>query len=332
MFPTIYSTFDPSALAAFISTRYGLTHCQCELIQLGVGDTYLINAASGKFVARIYRNNHRTQEHIQAEVELLNILRSNRVSVSYPVADQNGQYIQTLEAAEGSRHAVLFSFAEGQSPIKLTEGQLKVLGHELAQFHHVSSKVKLTHTRWTFDISSTLIEPISRTRHLFRTMNNELTWWISAAAQAREYLESLDTKNFSAGYCHYDVLPKNFHFDGDQITLFDFDFFGSGWLINDLMSFWTHLRIDVQFNRMTQSEADRCFQILLDAYRDHRFVSSEELRAIPSLSIGWWCFYMGFHASHDQFMTFVKPDHLKMRTALIRQITERNSKWNEQFV
>ncbi|MEJ1241912.1 phosphotransferase [Chryseolinea sp. T2] len=331
LFPTIYSTLDPAALASFVSSQYELGDSRCQLIQRGVGDTYLITTSTNKFVLRIYRNDQRTFGHIQSEVELLSILRDNNVSVSYPIADRDEQYVQALDAAEGKRHAVLFSYAKGESPVKLSDTQLKVLGGEIAKFHNISSVAGLSNTRWTFDISTTLIEPINKTRHLFASLADELTWWVSVAGQAREYLESIPTDQFSTGYCHYDFLPKNFHFDDDNITLFDFDFFGKGWLVNDLMTFWTQLTLDVQINRMTQQDADHSFDLLLDAYRQHRSISDEELRAIPSLSIGWWCYYMGFHASHDQFLAFVQPGHLKMRTALIRQLAERNAKWSDRY-
>jgi len=330
-FPTIYSTLDPSALAAFITSQYELGDCQCRLIQRGVGDTYLVSTKTKKFITRIYRHDQRTIGHIQSEVELLNVLRESSVSVSYPIADRGNQYIQTLEAAEGKRHAVLFSYAKGESAITLSDARLKALGAEIARFHNISSMTTLSGERWTFDVSTTLIEPINNTRHLFEDIGDEMTWWISASGQAKEYLESISSSRFSIGYCHYDLLPKNFHFNGDDITLFDFDFFGKGWLVNDLMTFWTQLTLDVQFNRMSQGEADRSFGLLLDSYRQHRSISNEELRAIPSLAMGWWCFYMGFHASHDQFLAFVQPAHLKMRTALIRQLVERNAKWADQF-
>jgi len=43
-------------------------------------------------------------------------------------------------------------------------------------------------------------------------------------------LAQLDVSAFSTGYCHFDFLPKNFHFDGDSVTFFDFDFMATaGW-------------------------------------------------------------------------------------------------------
>ena len=330
IFPTTYSTLDPAALASYASKQYDLPNCSGRLILRGVGDTYLIDSGKGRFVMRVYRNSHRTLEQIQAEVELLLALKEAGVSVSHPIADRSCSYIQHIEAAEGKRHTVLFTFAAGDSPILLSSTQLEALGNEVGKFHQVSSTIKLSTGRWAFDIHSTLVEPMERSRPYFESLPDELTWWLHATGKAQDVLKASSLTPLHSGYCHYDFLPKNFHFKDQQITLFDFDFFGHGWLINDIMTFWTQLCLDVQFNRLTQADADRSFDTFLNAYQRHRSVSQAELEIIPSLSIGWWCYYMGFHASHDQFLTFVQPSHLKMRTALLKQLVDKN--WHRGLV
>jgi Ser/Thr protein kinase RdoA (MazF antagonist) len=330
IFPTLYSTIDPTALASYVSKAYNLGECNGRLILRGVGDTYLIISVKDRFVMRVYRNSHRTLEQIQAEVELLLALNTAGVSVSYPIADRDGSHVQHIDAAEGIRHAVLFTFAHGDSPIILSPDQLEALGNEIGKFHAVSSTIRLGSGRWSFDTYTTLVEPMQRSQSFFDSLPDELTWWLHATEKAKNILQAVPAEHLPSGYCHYDFLPKNFHFAGDQITLFDFDFFGHGWLVNDIMTFWTQLCLDVQFNRMSQADADRSFDTFLNAYQRHRSVSQTELEIIPSLSIGWWCYYMGFHVSHDQFMTFVQPSHLKMRTALLKQLTEKN--WHRGLV
>lgn len=319
MFPTSYSTLDAAALADHVSKAYSLPPCTCKLLLRGVGDTYLISAPNDKYILRVYRNTHRTLEHIEAEVELLLALKQGNVSVSYPIHDANGNAVQVFDAAEGKRHAVLFTYAAGEPATRLTDDQIKTLGHEMARLHLISSTLTLKYDRWDFDTRTTLTEPMDRVRPILERIPDELTWWLHATSQARSELDSISDHHPAKGYCHYDLLPKNFHFEGNQITFFDFDFFGHGWLVNDLMTFWTQLCIDVQFNRLTRPDAERSFSVMLDAYRKVRPCTEYEVRSIPALQVAWWCFFMGFHASHDQFMAFAEPAHLKMRTALIRQ-------------
>src|ERR1039458_5902414 len=108
-FPASYSTLSPDALASLISKEYGLVDTRCKLILRGVGDTYLIDSKEGKYILRVYRNSHRNKAQIQEETDLLLALKEAEVPVSYPIIDLSGKVIQSLNAPEGERQAVLFS-------------------------------------------------------------------------------------------------------------------------------------------------------------------------------------------------------------------------------
>lgn len=256
---------------------------------------------------------------------LLTTLREHHVSVSYPIADKNGNMIQVFHAAEGPRHGVVFSFAPGRSVLQFNDRQLASLGHEMAAFHNISSTIQLNDQRWTFDLENTLFRPLEMVKDAFAEYPGDYAWLQEAAEKVRRKLSEVDTGLFSTGYCQFDFLPKNFHFDDDDsVTLFDFDFLGYGWLVNDIMTFWTHLSLDVFFNRLTQETAGRNFEVFLTAYKEVRNVNKEELDVIPYLSLGFWLFYMGFHTTHDQFYPLVfQPSQLKMRINVIRQLMEK---------
>lgn len=325
IFPTIYSTLCPDALANHLSSNYDHGTIKCRFIVRGVGDTYMAETADQKFILRIYRSTHRNLEQIQAETGLLTALHAANVSVSYPVADRNGNMIQEFDAAEGPRYGVLFSFAPGKSVLQFNDRQLQSLGHEMAAFHNVSSAIRLDGQRWAFDLENTLFRPLEMAKDAFADNPDDYLWLQQAAKRVKQKLFDIDTSRFSSGYCQFDFLPKNFHFDeNDQVTLFDFDFLGYGWLVNDMMTFWTHLTLDVFFNRLTQETADRYFQVFLEAYREVRAVSEEELEVIPYLSLGFWLFYMGFHTTHDQFYPVVfQPAQLKVRMNVIKQLMDK---------
>jgi len=323
VFPTIYSTLSPAALATLVSEKYGIKNTQCKLLVRGVGDTYLVESPGHRFILRIYRSTHRGLPQVQAETTLLLALQQAHVSVSYPIADLSGQYIQQLNAAEGLRPAVLFSYAPGQPASILTDGQLISLGHEMARFHNVSASIRLNGERWNFDLSSMFFQPLITLKQAFADNPEDYAWLQQAAQKAANRLTQMDTAAFSSGYCHFDFLAKNFHFDGDKITFFDFDFLGHGWLVNDVMTFWQHLCLDVHFGRMDQATADKAYAVFIKAYRDCRPISDRELAAVPYLSLGFWLFYGAFHTTHDQFYAFVQPAHLKLRAGLIRRLMEK---------
>ena len=330
VFPSSYPTLCPSALASLISEEYGFSNVQCQFIVRGVGDTYMVETSTSRFILRVYRASHRSLSQIKAEVDLLFALKQADVSVSYPVTNRSGEAILSIEAIEGTRHAVLFTYARGCPASILNENQLRNLGNQMARFHNVSSIIKLEDKRWDFDLQTTLFEPLKMAQSAFAEDPEGYRWLQQAAKQVERRLEQLDPSKFSMGYCHFDFLPKNFHFEGDCVTLFDFDFMGYGWLVNDIMTFWQHLCLDVRFGRMTQDEADKAYQIFLDAYREHRPLNKHELAAVPYLMLGFWLFYMGFHTTHDQFYAYIQPAHLKQRLDLIKYFAEKY--WDKEYL
>lgn len=325
VFPTSYSTLSSSALASFISVQYGFENVQCRFIVRGVGDTYLLETGNDKYVLRIYRSSHRSLADVEAETNLLAKLKEAGVSVSYAISDRSGNLIQQFDAAEGPRYGVVFSFAEGSSVNQLSEIQLKNFGREMALFHNISSAIQLGHSPRVFDTNTTLFQPLALIKQAFTDDQAGYTWLMEAAQQVKQKIEQTNTSGFSTGYCQFDFLPKNFHFDNnDKITFFDFDFFGHGWLVNDIMTYWVHLTLDVFFNRMTQEAADKSLSIFVEAYREHRKISDAELALIPYLSLGFWLFYMGFHTTHDQFYPFIfQPAALRTRMNVIKQLMEK---------
>lgn len=323
IFPTTYSTLSPDALATYISQQYALENVQCQFIVRGVGDTYLITTNDNRFILRIYRSSHRTLGNIRAEVTLLNALKAAEVSVSYPVADKDGGHIQSLHAAEGIRHAVLFSYAEGRSHNMLSHDQLHTLGKEMARFHNVSAAIILADARWNIDITTTLDEPVAAAKDYFKEDQATYEWITGAVERVKTALSTLPTDQFSTGYCHFDFLPKNFHFDAaGRITIFDFDFFGRGWLIYDITTFRQQLLLDKLMGRLTNETMEQTYATFLEAYRSERPLSEAEQAAIPYIGLGFWLFYMHFHMTHDQFSPLMQLHNLQSRFGMLKKLME----------
>lgn len=326
-FPASYSTADTGALAALVANAYALEVTGCRFLTRGVGDTYLIETVEERYILRVYRHTHRSLPQIEVEMALLLALQQAAIPVSFPIKDISGNPIQAVQAIEGLRHAVLFSWAPGEPARTLSEKQLHILGHQVARFHNVSSTIAPNGDRWTFDFDSTLLAPLRMLKPFFKDNREDYEWLEQSANNVIARFDQLDTSKFSMGYCHFDFLPKNFHFDGDAITFFDFDFMGYGWLAYDLVGFWQHLQLDVYAGRMTRDAADVAFAILIAAYRQERPFSDQELAAMPWLTLGFWLFYMSFHTTHDQFYPFAQPLHRTAYLGFLRHLTA--TYWNE---
>jgi Ser/Thr protein kinase RdoA (MazF antagonist) len=320
-FPAQYSTLSAIALKNYIGVAYGLQLISCRFLLRGVSDTYIIEAIDAKYVLKIYREQHRPHDEIQAEVELLNLLKNGGASVAYPITAVDGSQLQQFDAPEGVRYGILFSYAEGAPVMDLNDDQLKTIGRQMANVHNITSVVRLSYPRREYSIETTLINPIKSIEPAFKDLPDEYAYLQDLAVKVAQKLSSLDTANFSYGYCQYDFLPKNFHFDdAGNLTFFDFDFAGKGLLVNDLMSFFVHFFMHVYTGRLTDEEAGRMFAVFVAAYRETRAVSDDELKAISYLGVGFWIFYLGFQHEHfdDWSNLFFGPKFIKDRVGLIK--------------
>jgi Ser/Thr protein kinase RdoA (MazF antagonist) len=321
IFPTRYSLLSAPALGAHIAQQYHLPGVQCRLLLHGVSDTYLLQDDSDKYIFKIYRGSHRSLEEIKGEIALLDALEANGARVAGVIRDAEGQSIQHLPAAEGTRHGVLFRFAKGKNIYDLTDPLLTSIGREMATIHNITSRITLPYPRETFDLDSMLRSPLQRIAGSFADNQQDYTYLLETTEKVIAKFHSFDMKGFSKGYIHYDYLPKNFHFDEQgNMTVFDFDFAGKGWLAADMGTFLAHFYL----HRTPVEETSRAFGVFLDAYQSVRPLAKDEITAIPFFGYTFWIYFLGFQ--HDNFEDwsnfFWGPRFLKDRVQLIRQYTE----------
>lgn len=323
LFPTQYSTLSSTALNERIKAKYGFNDTKIRLLLRGVSDTYLVTG-SPKYIFKVYRNSHRSLDEIQGEVELLNRLKEKGAKVSFPIQAIDGSYIQKFNTLEGPRYGILFSFAEGKALNDLSQNQLQIVGREMAFNHNITSTIELAHSRPEYNLSTTIHQPLEVLKPAFIEYDYESGYeYLKVTAEKTHgAFESMDTGTFSNGYIHYDYLPKNFHFnESDEFTLFDFDFAGKGFLVNDLMSFQVHYFFQVLYGGMSQEASDSCMKVFIDAYRERRAISNEELEAIPCLGIMFWVFYLAIqYKGYDDFSNnYFNQTYLKRWVSWIEQ-------------
>jgi len=326
IFPTQYSLLSAAALNDVLEELYGLKSMTSTLLIHNVSDTYILENGAEHYIFKIYRAAHRSLAEIRAEAELLNILHEKGASVSYPLYDLKGNQIQSFNAAEGLRYGMLFSYAEGKVCQMMNDTQLATVGREMGRLHQLTSTIQLIHPRKEYNINSMLIDTLERVKPAFAELPEEYEYLRESNKKVMAMLARFDTASFGFGYCHYDFLPKNFHFENDdKLTFFDFDFAGKGYLVNDLASFYAHFFLQVLFNVMSQQEADRSFKVFLKNYQKERSLSDAEIASIPYFGYAWWIFYMGFHYDNfeDWSNFFFGPKFLKERVGWIRKWVER---------
>jgi Ser/Thr protein kinase RdoA (MazF antagonist) len=330
IFPTQYSTLSTAALQEYLRKAYNLQLFTCRLLMRNVSDTYLLERGPYRYIFKIYRDNHRKREEILAEAELLEALKANDCPVAAPVKDTQGNTLQTFNAAEGTRYGMLFEYAQGTVVHNLTPSQLQTIGREMANIHNVTSRLQLSHERRAYNNNTTLSGPLQTIAPYFKELPEEYAWLQHTARTAINRLYAFNTTLFSYGYCHYDFLPKNFHINEfDEVTFFDFDFAGKGFLINDVMTVLVHFFLHMHMSQITAEQASKDFNTFLSAYHAVRPVTNEELQAIPYLGVAFWLFYLEFACLHfeDWSSTFLNNRYLKDRVVLIKKWTAAYGQW-----
>ena len=188
--------------------------------------------------------------------------------------------------------------------------------------HNVTSSCTLVHERPVYNIHTTLERPLQLIAPRFAEFPDEYVYLKDLANKASQKSDQLPMSEFTYGYCHYDLLPKNFHFDEDKnITFFDFDWAGKGYLVNDLMTFYVQLFFLVHFQLLTREEADERFGIVIQSYREQRHLPDDELSAIPYLGIMFFIYGFGFYEENfDDFsIAFLTPKFIRERVDLIKK-------------
>ena len=94
VFPVTTSTISAKKLGEFTIEKYGLNKdYECKLVRTEMNHTYFLSNKETKYVLRVYSHNWRTKPEIAAELKLLNLLKENDLSVSFPIQDKNGEFI-----------------------------------------------------------------------------------------------------------------------------------------------------------------------------------------------------------------------------------------------
>lgn len=307
--PVIHSTLSPDALAKWASEQYQLDpESSGQLIKTGINHSYLIQSGKDKYVLRIYSLGWRTESEILEELNLLKLLHHQGISVSYPLADRNGQFIQTLEAPEGKRHAVLFSFAEGQKIQNFSQDLHFEIGRTMARMHQLTEHMTLNRVTYTPEIL--LDQSLASIRKFLPDDCPEMQFMNDALPQLKLKLKRIDPERLRKGVVHLDIWFDNLNIRSDgKITLFDFDFCGNGDLCLDIAYYVLQIH-NTEKNVTDRTQKTNAFY---QGYESIVPISEAEKQLIPMLGVCLLCFYLGIQCLRfDNWSnTFLNEVYLK---------------------
>jgi len=309
-FPVTNSNISATHLGLFLQETYSLSKdTSCHLIKAGINDTYLVTDNSDKFVFRVYSLNWRSKTEIDEEIRLLNLLKDHSISISYPLSDNENNYIQTLNAPEGDRFAVLFTFASGEKKHLISEETHFQIGELIARLHKITTNQKLNRVDYTPEVI--LVNSLKKVSSFLTADTEEMNFMRSAQTYLLKEFENADKSQIRQGIVHLDIWFDNLNITPDNhVTIFDFDFCGNGWLCLDIAYYILQLHnIEKYEANDYQPKVDH----FLKGYESVTPLSAEEKRLIPMLGVSIYFFYLGVQCErYDNWSnSFLSENYLK---------------------
>lgn len=308
-FSVISSTLSPKDIADFVREKYSLrSDTTGKLIKAGINHTYRIDSEKKTFIFRVYSFDWRTKNEISEELNLLLLLKEKELSVSYPIADDSENFIQTINAPEGLRYAVLFSFAPGKKILNFGKEVHFEIGKTMAQIHQHTRD--LSQKRITYTPAVLVKESVNYIKQFLPEETEEMQFLVATQTLLEKELLEADNSLLRKGIVHLDIWFDNLTIsDTNKITLFDFDFCGNGWLCLDIAYYVMQL-FNTEKDEKIRTEKANAFY---EGYESVEKISSEEKRLLPILGICIFYFYLGIQCKRfDNYSNiFINEVYLK---------------------
>jgi len=313
-----YTRITSSSARYLVSNYYDLPEVTyCSFFTTGLHDNFLVKCGHDKYILRLYRNNWRSPEEINFELELLAFLGEKKAPVAAPLPSKNGELCFVLDSPEGERSAALFCYASGDAPgNNISAAQGALLGKSVANIHQQSDLLVPAYTRQVLDIAYLLdksilaIEPFldAGQKQYITKLQNKL----------KGALPSLTREIGIYGICQGDVNPTNFNInDNNDIILFDFDQCGYGFRAFEIGKFISSLHPD--------ENKDSIARAFVEGYQQVRPLSRNELDAIPLfeiISVIWVMAIHVYNIDHIGHKCLEKP-FWERRLKLIGELEHR---------
>lgn len=307
--PVTSSILSPDALLQFTREKYLITDTfSCRLLKAGINHTYKIDNGITAYILRVYSYNWRTKVEIEEELRLLELLKSNGISISYPLPDKSGEYIQSINAPEGERYAVLFSFAQGRKILSYSNRIHSEAGRLMAQIHSLTENLKLNRDIYNEDVL--LDRSVEFIGGFLEAETMEMHYLRETVQMLKTELAKADLSKIRKGVVHLDIWFDNFNISADnKITVFDFDFCGNGWLCMDIAYYI------MQVYHLEKDDVERQAKVksFWGGYTSVLPISGQERNLLDVLGSCLYCYYLGIqcYRFNNWLNVFINEVYLK---------------------
>lgn len=272
LFPVQRSILSVEALEIVVHNAYQLEVTGCELLKPQLSDIYRIDSAAGPYILRVYPHGMNLARWVTAEVEILTALQASGLSVSVPLPQADGRWLLPLDAPEGERYAVLYSYARGRSLKRFKDPELfRGFGQMAAGMHAAGEDLPPVRSRAPLDRYALLARPLEVISAAYPDLTAAVEELREAADEVAQVMDYLPLMRPYWGFCHGELNFSNVHVSPEgALTLFDFEFCGPGWPVYDIATVFNF-------------EAPEAARAFLEGYETVRPLHPRERKAI-----GWF--------------------------------------------
>ena len=317
-----HSLIDEKVIQYYLKD-YGLSpFSEVRFLTRGLNDTYIIYTDENIYIFRIYRHGWRDKRAIMFELDALCHLRQNDFSASFPIRRQDNQLLCDINAPEGIRYGVLFSYSEGERP-QINVDNAKVFGTSLGKLHNVTASFEPASKRgFSLDVDYLIEKQKALIVQPLHTYLGKKA--VDSFTEITDHLqEELADKELETGFCHGDFHNHNMHILDGEIEVFDFDCCGMGFRAYDVAVSWWNLLHNYQ------NQEVECWDSFLKGYLSQRTLSDDDMKSLPLFITARRIWLMGTMLQNDDvwgtnwmtketfeiFMLQLKSDTLRGRVA-----------------
>lgn len=229
-------------------------------------------------VLRVTHKSHRTEKEILSEIDFIEYLANNNVSVSKAVISIDGKYVEKLD--NGEFYATSFEFSSGRKARIAEESNLfyQRVGNYAGKMHKVSKNLNgaTDFNRRQWQEKEFLI-------HMKEYLPAELSYVMNKYEILKNKLSQLPKNTDSYGIIHGDLNHGNYLNVNDDVVFIDFDEAEYSWFVSDIaIPLFYEIPIPWVVDKKQRLEiTKRYYYNFMDGYVKENTMDNAWLKLIP---------------------------------------------------
>ncbi|MEC0091972.1 phosphotransferase enzyme family protein [Paenibacillus macquariensis] len=270
------------------SKLYGINKEDCNFIGGFQNSVYSYAKDNKNYVLRFTHDSHRSDTLIRAELDWVNYLADNGLSVSKSIQSIRQVDCEMVETDKDRYYVVAFEMAKGQkininNESEWNEEFFRHWGSMVGRIHSLTKKYKSkqvnTRRPHQYDKDQEFIHMISKKLDDTHTFALQKFIYLSEVLNPDKKIE-----HDLYGLIHNDIHCGNFHVLGGELQLFDCDECAYNWFGNDIAIPLFYSVWEATPNNIERTEfAKKFLYHFLNGYAKEISITEDTLKHIPSL-------------------------------------------------